>query len=404
MQTRRSIPSALLILVIVFLAGTKGIAQNPSGFKFLETKGPYAVGLKIVEQYDKSRTFSATVVETHNMANGDGGRPLQTLIWYPAEKSDAVPVKYSDYIALEKTETSFGHPEPITGMEARHLASMPESTRSQAMWAVRNARSLSDRFPLIIYAPSFSSVSWENADLCEHLASFGYVVIAAPAMGEHRESTQDVAGTNAQARDISFLIGFASSLQDIDLSRIAVIGYSWGGLANVFAAARDGRIKALIALDGSMRYYPGIVKKAGDVHPEQMTIPLLFFAGQHSIEEQSARDANPNYSGPSVLNEWTHGDLVTVDMLGMIHPEFSSKAQRNEGLWKNEFAGLQEADYDRHDGVIGYSWVARYTRAFLDAYLKQDRSAKEFLERAPAENGVPKHTMAVHFRAAMQQE
>lgn len=402
MKIRRSIPWVLLVLIAVSLAAIKGVAQNQSGFRFLEKKGPYAVGLKIDEQYDKSRTFSTTASETDNIANGDSGRPLQTLIWYPAKKSETAPLEYRDYIALEATETSFGRPEPITGLEARHLASMPESTRTQIMWAVRGATQVPGRFPVIIYAPSFSSVPWENAELCEYLASFGYVVIATPAMGEHRDSTHDVAGTNAQARDISFLIGFASSLGNADLSKVAVIGYSWGGIANLFAAARDSRIKALVTLEGSMRYFPGIVQAAGDVHPDPMRIPLLYFMGQHTVEDQDRLETMFHDPGPDVLNEWTHGDLLTVAMLGLIHPEFSSKGQRNEGLWKNEFARLQEADYDRQDGIIGYSWVARYTRAFLDAYLKQDHSAKEFLERAPVENGVPKHTMAARFRAAMQ--
>jgi pimeloyl-ACP methyl ester carboxylesterase len=269
------------------------------------------------------------------------------------------------------------------------------------MWATRNAIPVAGKFPLVVYAPSFSSVPWENADLCEYLASFGYVVVATPAMGVHVESTHDVVGTNAQARDISFLIGFASTLANVDTSKIAVIGYSWGGLANVFAAARDSRITALVGLDGSTRSFPGVVKGAGDVHPEQMHIPFIYFRGQHTDEDQAHLESQfSDAAGPNVLNEWTHGDLFTVSMLGLVHPEFSSKAQRNEELWTREFATLQEADYDRQDGVIGYSWVARYTRAFLGTYLKQDSSAKEFMERPPIENGVPKHTMAVRFRAA----
>ncbi len=37
---------------------------------------------------------------------------------------------------------------------------------------------------------------------------------------------------------------------------LAVAGYSWGGISNVFAAARDSRISALINLDGSVRFLP----------------------------------------------------------------------------------------------------------------------------------------------------
>jgi dienelactone hydrolase len=121
-------------------------------------------------------------------------------------------------------------------------------------------------------------MSWENADLCEYLASHGYVVVASPDMGANIAGYDpDLGGINAQAQDISFLIGYAQTLPDTEMSVIAVAGFSWGGISNLFAAARDNRIDALVALDGSMRYFPGLVKAATDVHPEQMTIPMLFF-------------------------------------------------------------------------------------------------------------------------------
>ena len=78
-----------------------------------------------------------------------------------------------------------------------------------------------------------------------------------------------------------------------------------------------------------------------------MTIPLLFFKGQQTPEDVGRIEGPLNSAAPNVLNEWTHGDLVSIQMLRLIHPEFSSKAQRNELLWKNEFSHLQEADYNR---------------------------------------------------------
>jgi tetratricopeptide (TPR) repeat protein len=101
-----------------------------------------------------------------------------------------------------------------------------------------------------------------------------------------------------------------------------------------------------------------------------------------------------------VLNEWTHGDLIAVQMLGLFHPEFISLGQRNELMWKDEAAQLQEADYTREDGIVGYGWVARYTLAFLDGYLKRDPAATTFLRNTPGENGVPAHMMGVKFRSA----
>jgi hypothetical protein len=157
-------------------------------------------------------------------------------------------------------------------------------------------------------------------------------------------------------------------------------------------------------MDGSMRYYPGLVKMAGDVHPERMTIPLLFFTAENA---NFLEDLNKYYDGPpadivgpNVLNAWIHGDLLTVNMLGMAHPEFSSMFQRRESAQR--FAENQVADYGRDDANTSHAWVALYTLNFLNAYLKHDAPAKAFLERTPAENGVPKHFMGITFRPAQK--
>jgi tetratricopeptide (TPR) repeat protein len=213
-----------------------------------------------------------------------------------------------------------------------------------------------------------------------------------------------VAGIDAPARDILFLISYARTLSNADMTEIGVVGFSWGGLSSLFAAARDDRIKALVALDGSMRYFPGLVKEAKDVDPQATTIPLLYFKAQEmSLEEKAGFDEHfkgGESRGPNVLNEWTHGDLFSVQMLGLVHSEFDSLSQRIENFWKYDFPRTQEADYGRVDGMVGYAWVARYTREFLDAYLKHDAQTSRFLRNTPAENGVPAHVLAVNFRAA----
>jgi tetratricopeptide (TPR) repeat protein len=212
--------------------------------------------------------------------------------------------------------------------------------------------------------------------------------------------SSDIAGINAQARDISFLIGYAQTLPNTDISAIAVAGFSWGGVSNLFAAAHDSRIDALVAFDGSLRYAPGLIKEAGNIHPDQMTIPLLYFTqGEISIEDIELYHSAPGSSGPSPLNAWTHGDLITVHDLALMHTEHSSMFQRNERTWKN-YADVQKADYTRDDGIVGYAWMCRYTLHFLDAYLKHDAVGQAFLKKTPAENGVPQHLIAVSFRAA----
>jgi pimeloyl-ACP methyl ester carboxylesterase len=329
---------------------------------------------------------------------GDDARPLQTLIWYPSLRSTGGPMTVGDYTQLADTEIHFDAPHP----EQNRWRSLLKTSSEIPLWAVRDAKPAKGHYPVLIYAPSGSSVSWENADLCEYLASHGYVILASPSMGAStRDMTDDLDGINAQAGDISFLITYAKTLPDTDLSEVAVVSWSWGGASSLFAAARDPRIDALVSLDGSMRYYPGLVKMAGDVHPERMNIPLLFFTAENAnfLEDLDKYGGHPaDRMGPNVLNAWIHGDLLTVNMLGMAHPEFSSMFQRRESAQR--FAENQVADYGRDDANTSHAWVALYTLNFLNAYLKHDASAKAFLERTPAENGVPRHFMGIKVRTA----
>jgi pimeloyl-ACP methyl ester carboxylesterase len=299
-----------------------------------------------------------------------------------------------DYVQLADTEIHFNAPDE----QGNRWRALLKTSFDTPLWAARDARPAKGRYPVLVYAPSDSSVAWENADLCEYLVSHGYVVLASPSMGvSTRDMTDDLAGINAQARDISFLITYAGSLPGTDLSEVAVVSWSWGGISSLFAAARDSRINALVEMDGSMRYYPGLVKRAGDVHPERMTIPLLCFTRNVSLEDLENDGASPvDKVGPNALNAWMHGDLITVNMMGMAHAEFSSMFQRRESAQR--FAENQVADYDRGDANTSYGWVARYTLNFLDAYLKHDASAKAFLEKIPAENGAPKHFMSIKSR------
>ena len=406
-EQRRAVRSkalavALLLVALVAIAHAQSAPVAGAGdqrFRFTEKPGPDAVGLKVVEQYDFSRTYRPLIDELGKAYQGERARPLQTLIWYPAQKSNGKAMTVGDYSDLLATETSFGKPELWSDWKWWIEGMKP--TLKDSMWAVRDAPLLAGRFPVVIYAPSLSSMSWENADICEYLASHGYVVVASPSTGARsRDMTVDLAGIDAQAQDISFLIGYARTLPDTEMSEIAVAGFSWGGISNLFAAARDNRIDALVALDGSMRYFPGLVKAATDVHPEQMTIPMMFFyQGSTTLEKIARQKPNKDTDGPNVLNAWTHGDLITVEDIALVHTEHGSMFQRNERIWKN-YARSHKADYTRADGMVGYAWIARYTLEFLDAYLKRDAQAMAFLKKTPAEVGVPPHMMTVNFRAA----
>jgi dienelactone hydrolase len=376
-------------------------AQNAPLFHFEPKPGNFGVGLKVVQQYDHSRVFRGATDALGKPFTGERARPLQTLIWYPAETGAAKPMTVKDYVDLLPSETDFEHPRAWDNMQS--FADAMKPSWSSPMMSVRDAKATGGHFPVVIYAPSLNAMSWENADLCEYLASHGYVVIATPEFGATTRamSVNNLEGVEAEVGDIEFLISYAHGLPDTDMSKIAVAGYSWGGMANLFAAAKDSRILAMAELDTSLRYFPGQVKQAAYVHPDQMTIPMLYLSHGEQSQEVLATRNTPAQIGPSVLNEWTHGDLIYVNMMGLIHGEFSSMAQRSEAFWKgypNNPARI--ADYTREDGITGYAFIARYVLAFLDSYLKADPAGTKFLKNSPAQNGAPPHFIAVNFRKA----
>jgi pimeloyl-ACP methyl ester carboxylesterase len=227
------------------------------------------VGFRFVEQFDHSRVYRHLTDEFGIPREGERARPLQTAIWYPAEPGGTSVMTVGDYLNLWATETSFGLPKmPASANE--WLAAM-SPTLTMPLWAIRDAQPAAGCFPVVIYAPGCSNPSWDNADLCEYLASHGYLVVASPSLGTNsREMTMDLAGINSQARDISFLIGYAGTLPNAASSSVAVVGFSWGGISNLVAAARDNRVGALVALDGSLRFSPGLVKHKDNERPRSM--------------------------------------------------------------------------------------------------------------------------------------
>jgi hypothetical protein len=105
--------------------------------------------------------------------------PLQTLLWYPSLRSTTKPMTVGDYVQLANTEIHFNAPDE----KENRWRTLLKTSFDVLLWAVREAKPAKGRYPILIYAPSDFSVSWENADLCEYLASYGYVVLASPSMG-----------------------------------------------------------------------------------------------------------------------------------------------------------------------------------------------------------------------------
>ena len=389
-----------LLLALLFCAVLP--AQASDEFTFSNPPGRHGVGLKVVQQYDYTRQYKTRVdMRTGEPASGERARPIQALVWYPAARGGK-PVSFRDYVATTATEDDFTlDAEAVKRQRDARIESLFGKRRdavlrefAKPMLAVRDAKPDAGKYPIVIYAPSFSASAMENSDLCELLASQGYIVLASASMGPHtRSMTSDLEGLETQAADIAWLIGHARSLPGADTERVAVVGFSWGGLSNVLAAAKDDRIKAIVSLDGSVRGFREFVDGGKDaakyVTPARVAIPMLFVGRRPpTIEELNRSEVDTRFS---FLNGLAYSDLTVVTMLPMKHMDFSSYSVRvgREGSF---------GDYTRAEIALAHSWAARYALRFLDAHIKGDAASLAFLNNTPAANGAPPHMILTDVR------
>ena len=181
------------VVVADFVLLLGSIAAHAESFVFTEKPGDFAVGFKVVQQYDTTRTYLGRFdMTTGEPVTKNRARPIQTLIWYPATASGH-RMHYGDYLILTGSEDDFTRDEKeiASVAEFRLLDYLPrdmprsavDEIKRQPMWATRDATPIDRKFPVVIYAPSHNESAAENAELCEYLASHGYVVIASPSFG-----------------------------------------------------------------------------------------------------------------------------------------------------------------------------------------------------------------------------
>jgi len=362
------------------------VAQAGPGFADLQP-GAYGVGFRVVQQYDHARSYrDKTDPVTGKAYLGEQARPVQTLVWYPAPKT-GTSVRYSDYLRTEATDEVFTRsPAEVDAFmaEQRQWVTASVGTKQakvlldQRMWAVQNAPATTGKFPVVIYAAGGGGTAHEAADLCEYLASHGYVVLASRSLGTRtKDMNFDAEGLDTQARDIQFLLAYARTLPQADMAHVAAAGWSWGGLANALAASQDARINAIVSFDGT--------KAQEDTKPVsrvRLTVPWLYVQRRsESVRELSAKGMETT---GILLNEAKYADLYHVIMNPMVHSDFSSIALR---VAPSEHF----PDYSRTEVETAYRWTCRYTLEFLNATLKSGANSRQFLARTPAQNGLPAH-------------
>jgi hypothetical protein len=221
------------------------------------TPGQFAVGYRVVDTTDVTRSFPA--------ANGAvGARPVRLYVWYPATRGSGAPMRLRSLVldeparggayeladpagfarAFVRIRSGPAYGPTLTDAEAESLLTTP-------LFARRGAVVAGGRFPLVLVSPGSPATMPVTAEL---LASRGYVVMGTDRKDDH--SIQSMAFTPnpesiaAEVGDLEFALGAARGMNGVDASRVAVIGYSSSGISNLAFAARSRVPRALVVFDG----------------------------------------------------------------------------------------------------------------------------------------------------------
>ena len=225
---------AVLLLALVGMAGAFLVSSPeppPQGSESARRlqPGPYAAESKELVLEDPSRSTPA-----HGDFEGAASRTLATTVWHPV-----------------------GAPGP---------------------------------HPLVVFSHGFMGQRVGGDYLAEHLASHGYVIVAADFPSTHRAAPggADLRGVADQPGDVSFLIdrvvGWGENERpfpgSIDVERIGAMGISLGGLTTTLVAfhpdLRDPRIKAAISLAGPMAIFS---RRFFEIGP----VPFLYIGGTSDL-------------------------------------------------------------------------------------------------------------------------
>jgi dienelactone hydrolase len=187
--------------------------------------------------------------------------------------------------------------------------------------AFRNAPPADGPFPLVVIAQGNEQSAFDQAPLAEALAARGYVVATTPSpmrLDGPMQSAEEIgARAQVQAEDLAFAAAQVGAALPADLDRIAVLGHSFGARAALLLAMHDGRIRALVSLDG------GIGTALGrDV---MARAPWFDTAGTHAAILHFYEELDP-YMAPdfTLLRAVAHGGLDLVPTAGMHHHHFTA--------------------------------------------------------------------------------
>ncbi len=271
-------------------------------------------------------------------------RQFMVSAFYPAEaREGAVGARLVDIFEPAVTEAL----EYLTDdLESETKEELLRKLRSIELQSARSSppEHSAAPYPVLIYYPAGGCNRFANADVCEALASHGYVVLAMD--GPHDASL--VVFPDGQlckgplqgdyispgVGDVGYLLGQLDELNGegilsrmIDTKRVGIFGHSRGGYIANISAFLNEQVKAAVSIDsflwGYMSEGTGLEKHPLDFQAKvrSMSKPLLRLCGrpdgtdpQKEAEFCLKRDGGDFIGDFSVVAfpGWSHSDFMTT--------------------------------------------------------------------------------------------
>lgn len=362
-------------------------APSPPAAPALLAPGAYPVGFRATWTFDASRRYRTAFDDGRTYGGAAGApRPLLINLWYPATRggpptSRAAYLQPPDAPAVQALASALA--AYVRGVTASEAYGADEKDLSPALrqrfaaylarplTAVRDAPPARGPFPVVIYNAGAGSSYGDNVELCEYLASHGYVVLGSAFLDPDGDALAPSEGWT----DYDAMLAWARQLPFADPARAGGVGHSLGAQQMLKYAGHGGqRLRTFVLLDTTMDYH-GVVEPVHAMIPEvlaqrtQITGTLLAVSDFHAV-----------FAALDLLDR-ADRTYVTVRALG--HDEYLG-----HGV---ERATLPDAPAARGPRVrAAYRAVMAAVLAFLDRELRGDADRLAALAAQPI-SGVAPH-------------
>lgn len=361
----------LIPILLLILTGCTNTKRSENG--------PYTAGFKTIHTFDNSRIYKQGTDTTDYLHY----RPLDIDIWYPSrvnEKDSAL--LFRDILGLlEKRANYYTASKEWNGVTNQIAQSFcvgfkcSDSTKllNFKTASFTNASPVDQKFPLVIYLCAYNGMSYENFSLFEELARRGFIVVSINSIGRFPgDMTMKKEDLFEQINDALATFSKIKQSSNIDLSKVGIIGYSWGGLSGAFVATYIPNVSCLISLDGSEFHHYGEDSKEDDSDfngirssPEfkRMNLAIPYLRLESSPNAVSSKiDSIYNFS------EKVSGEKLIFEIDSAKHEDFSclSAIVRKSG---NCVSNHQ------------YSTILKLTLSYLEDHLKNTNSFSQTVEK-----------------------